>query len=209
MGKASIGMAAVLLVAQMGAGLGQTIYPLDRAEILAGARFDFKVELPEGVEFANGAAITLNGRSAGEVLGKAPIATPAGGAGAPGALWVRDAVLSTPGRYAVAVRHGGRASEVTWDVFTAPKAKARNVILFIGDGLSNAHRVAARMLSKGIREGRYGGELAIDRMSNMALVSTAGTDCHHSRQCQLDERLHDRAQDLYRGYGRLLLGGQG
>ena len=24
----------------------QTVYPIDRAEILAGARFDFKVELP-------------------------------------------------------------------------------------------------------------------------------------------------------------------
>ena len=35
----------------------------------------------------------------------------------------------------------------------------RNVILFVGDGLSMAHRTAARMLSKGLVEGRYGGEL--------------------------------------------------
>ena len=40
--------------------------------------------------------------------------------------------------------------------------KAKNVILFIGDGLSVAHRTAARILSKGLKEGRYGGELAID-----------------------------------------------
>ncbi len=54
--------------------------------------------------------------------------------------------------------------------------KAKNVILFIGDGLSVAHRTAARILSKGLKEGRYGGELAIDDMPHMALVSTSGTD---------------------------------
>jgi hypothetical protein len=33
------------------------------------------------------------------------------------------------------------------------------VILFIGGGLSVAHRTAARVLSKGLAEGRYGCEL--------------------------------------------------
>jgi alkaline phosphatase len=42
--------------------------------------------------------------------------------------------------------------------------------------MSVAHRTAARILSKGLVEGRYGGELAIDDMPNMALVSTSGTD---------------------------------
>jgi alkaline phosphatase len=32
------------------------------------------------------------------------------------------------------------------------------------------------MLSKGIKEGKYGGDLAIDDMPNMALISTAGSD---------------------------------
>ena len=39
-----------------------------------------------------------------------------------------------------------------------------------------AHRTAARMLSKGISQGKYGGELAMDDMPHMALVSTSGTD---------------------------------
>ena len=39
-----------------------------------------------------------------------------------------------------------------------------------------AHRTAARILAKGLVEGRYGGELAIDDMPHMALVSTSGTD---------------------------------
>ena len=38
----------------------QTIYPIDRAEILAGATFDFKVEFPGLVEPANIKA-TING----------------------------------------------------------------------------------------------------------------------------------------------------
>src|SRR5204863_750038 len=57
-----------------------------------------------------------------------------------------------------------------------PARRARNVILFIGDGLSVAHRTAARVLSKGLVQGRYGGELAIDDMPHMALVSTSCTD---------------------------------
>ena len=50
------------------------------------------------------------------------------------------------------------------------------MILFIGDGMSPAHRVAARLLSKGIAEGKALGKLAIDDMPHMALVATAGSD---------------------------------
>jgi hypothetical protein len=71
---------------------------------------------------------------------------------------------------------GDKAQTVTWEVFATPARRARNVILFIGDGLSVAHRTAARVLSKGLAEGRYGGELAIDDMPHMALVSTSGSD---------------------------------
>ena len=49
-------------------------------------------------------------------------------------------------------------------------------MLLIGDGLSSAHRTAARLLSKGIAEGKAFGKLAMDDMPQMALVSTAGID---------------------------------
>ena len=84
------------------------------------------------------------------------------------------------------------------------RASARNVILFIGDGMSMAHRTAARMLSKGMVEGRYGGELAIDDMPHMALVSTSGTDSIVTELGQLHERLHDRPQVVRQRHGRLL-----
>ena len=38
----------------------QTIYPIDRAEILAGAQFDFKVEFPDRVDPAK-LKVTVNG----------------------------------------------------------------------------------------------------------------------------------------------------
>ena len=65
---------------------------------------------------------------------------------------------------------------MVWTVYDTGPRKAKNVILFIGDGLSPAHRVAARILSKGIAEGKSRGKLAIDDMPQMALVATAGSD---------------------------------
>ena len=50
------------------------------------------------------------------------------------------------------------------------------MILFIGDGMSGAHRVAARLLAKGMAEGKAFGKLAMDDMPQMALVATAGMD---------------------------------
>ena len=65
---------------------------------------------------------------------------------------------------------------MTWTVYDTGPRHAKNVILFIGDGLSPAHRVAARLLSKGIAEGKSFGKLAIDDMPHTALVATAGSD---------------------------------
>ena len=85
--------------------------------------------------------------------------------------------LGKPGRVTVEASAGAMRTTVAWDVYGTPDGRlARNVILLIGDGMSMAHRTAARMLSKGISEGTYGGELAMDDMPNMALVSTSGTD---------------------------------
>ena len=153
----------------------QSIYPLDRAEILLGSKFDVKVEL-EGNVAADAIKVTINGRDAAAVLGKPPaIEVNEEGLGHT-AYWIRDAFLAAPGSYEVTAAAGSAVKTVRWEVFAAPERRARNVILFIGDGLSMAHRTAARVLAKGLVEGRYGGELAIDDMPYMALVSTSGSD---------------------------------
>jgi alkaline phosphatase len=155
--------------------LAQTIYPLTRAEILAGAKFDLKVEFPGEFE-PQDIAVSVNGRPASEVFGKNATVLPKEEGLAHTAYWLRDVSLSTPRTYEVTAKAGDKAATVRWEVFGTQGRAARNVILFVGDGMAVAHRTAARVLSKGIAEGRYGGELAIDDMPNMALVSTSGSD---------------------------------
>ena len=165
--------AAALLLAQSAAA--QTIYPLTRAEILAGSKFDFKVEFEGGAAAAD-IKVTINGRDAAQVLGKSPSVEANEEGQGHAAYWLRNVSLTQPGAYEVVASAGGKSQTVTWEVFGTPPRRARNVVLFIGDGMSVAHRTAARVLSKGLAEGRYGGELAIDDMPAMALVSTSGTD---------------------------------
>ena len=172
---AALGMVGALLTLATSPGHTQTIYPLNRAEILAGAKFDFKVEFP-GVSERAAVRVTINGQDAETVLGKAPTFVPNEDGGDYSAYWIRDVALPKAGAYRVEAAVGDRKAAVAWEAFETGPAKAKNVILFIGDGMSVAHRTAARLLSKGMVEGRYGGELAMDDMPHMALVSTAGTD---------------------------------
>ena len=166
-----LGLAVALLWAP--SAIAQTIYPLTRAEILAGSKFDLKVEFPGTPAQAK---VTINGRDAAEVIGIPAQRVPNEDGFAQTAYWIRDAHLKA-GTYVVEATADGKSSSVTWEVFATPKPRvAKNVILFIGDGLSIAHRTAARIVSRGMVEGRYGGELEIDRMPHMALISTAGSD---------------------------------
>lgn len=168
---------AILLICGVHAPVrAQTIYPLDRAEILTGARFDLKVEFADTVS-RDDAVVTINGRPAASVLGNAATFVSNEEDQKINSVWIRDAQFQRPGTYVVEAKAGDVVSKVTWEVFATPaRRQARNVILFIGDGMSLAHRTAARMLSKGINQGHYGGNLAIDDMPHMALISTSGTD---------------------------------
>jgi alkaline phosphatase len=154
----------------------QTIYPINRADILTGARFDFKVEFPGAPDEAD-ARILVGGKSPEAFFGKPGRFVRNEDGLDHSAFVIRDVSIGTPGAVSVEASSAAGAAKVTWAVYATPAPrKARNVILFIGDGLTIAHRTAARMLSKGIAEGRFGGELAIDDMPAMALISTAGTD---------------------------------
>jgi alkaline phosphatase len=172
----SIVRAAVVLSALCTAAAGQTIYPIDKAHILTGATFDLKVEFA-GTPPAADLKVTINGEDAAKVLGRAPyISADEDGLGHT-AYWIRGAHLDKTGSTTVEASAGATRASVTWDVYGTPAGRlAKNVILLIGDGMSMAHRTAARMLSKGISQGTYGGELAMDDMPQMALVSTSGTD---------------------------------
>src|SRR5258705_3157225 len=120
----------------------QTIYPLDRAEILAGARFDLKVEFP-GAPAQGAVDVLIDGRPAAEVLGKAVTFVEKEDGGSLSAYWMRDVDLKAPGNYTVVAKNGDKSASVSWQVYDTPPQRAKNVILFIGDGLSVAHRTAA------------------------------------------------------------------
>ncbi|GEC59440.1 alkaline phosphatase [Bradyrhizobium japonicum] len=166
---------AVALLLSAAPAFAQTIYPIDRADILAGAKFDFKVELPGVVDQAK-LKVTLNGADYAAVFGQGGTFTAREVGREQSALLLRDVSLAKPGQVAVEVSDGTQSRTVTWTVYDTGARKARNVILFIGDGMSPSHRVAARILSKGIAEGKSRGKLAIDDMPHMALVATAGSD---------------------------------
>ncbi|MDR2113358.1 MAG: alkaline phosphatase [Candidatus Accumulibacter sp.] len=154
----------------------QAIYPINRAEILSGARFDFKVEFP-GLADPARVSVTINGHDYARVLGRSAewIAREDGKEAS--SLLLRDVSLTRPGRYAVTASDGASSASVEWTVYATPgRRAAKNVILFIGDGFSIGHRTAARLLSKGVEDGKIKGKLAMDDMPHMALLTTQGTD---------------------------------
>ena len=156
-----------------------TIYPLDRATILVNSPFDFKVEL-DGTVAEGDIAVTVNGKPYAEVFGK-PAAFVAEEKGEDDAMMgssliLRDLALAEPGAYTVEVKAGNQTKSVTWDVYgTGEAPKARNVIFIVGDGLSVAHRTAARIMSKGMTEGKADGRLAMDDLDHMAFIGTSST----------------------------------
>jgi alkaline phosphatase len=165
----------IAILTAASAGSAQTVYPIDRADILAGSRFDLKVEFA-GLADPAKVSVTLNGQDHAQVFGKAADFVAREDGKDQSALILRDVSLTQPGLYKIRVTDGTQARELAWNVYDTGPRKAKNVILFIGDGMSLAHRVAARHLAKGIVEGKALGKLTIDDMPHMALVATAGSD---------------------------------
>lgn len=161
-----------------GAAQAATVYPLGRATILAGSPFDFKVEFgtvvkPEDVK------ITVNGQDYTSLLGKGDFVAEEKGKDGKvlgSAVILRNAKIEKPGTYDVAVTAGSETKNVTWTVFETPaEPKAKNIIFLLGDGLSVAHRTAARIMAKGMTEGKADGRLAMDDLDRMAFIGTSST----------------------------------
>ena len=162
-----------------GAAQAAEVYPLDRATILTGSPFDFKAEFnsvvkPEDVK------ITVNGQDYKAVLGKDVefVAEEKNKDKVLGsAVILRGISLADAGDYKVEVSAGTETKSVTWTAYGTPdQAKAKNVIFLIADGLSVAHRTAARIMSKGMTEGKANGRLNMDDVPPVAFIGTSATD---------------------------------
>ena len=174
--KTSFLSAALLATALSATCSAQAIFPLTRADILAGSLFDFKVEFDSVVDPAQ-VKVSINGADYTKTLGKSAVLVDKEDGKEVSSLLLRDASIRKPGTYVVTATDGKATSSVTWTVYNTPaKRAAKNVILFIGDGFSIGHRTAMRILSKGIEGGKYTSKLAIDEMPYMALLTTQGTD---------------------------------
>lgn len=168
-GTATIGFAAPYVAQQVSP---ITVLPIDDAKFAAGQKFDFLIEVKDAK--AKDIQVTINGKSAEQYFGKAAAVTMDGKM----ATYRIDQVsVKNAGPVDIIVQSNGNKRVVKYNV-VADKAmnKAKNVILVVGDGMSLQARQIARILSKGMTEGKYNDLLEMEKMSNMALVTTSGYD---------------------------------
>ncbi len=157
------------------------ILPIDRATFLPGAYFDFRVEVHADA-MPDDFAVTVNGEDASDFFGAEPESESwtFGAEESPtpsqSVIW-RGVMLPEAGLYAVEVTAGGATTGVDWYA-RQPQASAgaKNVILFVADGMSVPMLTAARLVSRGNTEGKYDGLFAIDQMEQVGLLHTSGMD---------------------------------
>jgi len=164
----------LILAAAYGLANSAAIYPIDQASILAGSKFDIKVELNSVVQ-PEDLLIEINGKPASKLIQARPEFIPnENGLGS--SLIYRDVQITKAGNYQLIARTSKETMQVNWEVYGSGPRRVKNIILFIGDGMTIANRTAARVLSKGISQGKYQGKLAFDDMPNTALIGTSGSD---------------------------------
>jgi len=150
------------------------IYPIDNAAILTGSKFDIKIEL-NTISSLEDINVELNGKPISKIVKVKPeYISNEGGKGS--SLIYRDIQLPKSGQYLLTAKTPQEKAEVTWEVYSSGPRRVKNVILFVGDGMTIANRTAARVLSKGIIEGKYQGRLAFDDMPSTAMIGTSGSD---------------------------------
>lgn len=89
-------------------------------------------------------------------------------------VW-RGLTAPEAGEYVVEVVAGGTTETVTWTVRTPQAGEAKNVVLFIADGMTVPMITAARA-ARGMDQGRPTNPMAMDGMEYRGLASTSSID---------------------------------
>lgn len=154
------------------------ILPVNTAKFWAGVKFDFDVEVSDAKDLRN-VDITINGKPAADVLGRQLERKVLDN----GVISYRanDVSFKKTGDYAVSVTAedaaGKAAAEASYKVVQEKTVRpAKNVILFVGDGMSLQAREIARILSKGQTNGKYNDLLAMEKLDHNAVITTSGYD---------------------------------
>jgi alkaline phosphatase len=176
------------------------IVPPDRTTLAAGQRVDIRVEATSaggpGAAPPAGLIVTIDGedvtaRNALErgtdgvrgARGTGREAGPDGREVAPAPanttnFMLFDYAFTRPGRHTIVARAAdGAVAQVAldveaWEADGGPLPRARNVVFLLGDGMGAAHRTAARILSRGVADGKAIAPLAMDRMPVTGQVMT-------------------------------------
>jgi alkaline phosphatase len=169
------------------------IIPPNGATFAPGQRFDIRLEADELEDPPQQFTIEINGRDERrELFGTdefktyAPPPVARGARRTPGingGVTRRNWTFERPGKYEITAsltqKDGKKltAKSTIEVVALQPLAtRAKNVILFIGDGMGPAVRTAARVVSKGLENGKYKGLLEMDQMEVTGTVMTASLD---------------------------------
>lgn len=154
------------------------ILPVDTAKFWAGARFDFDVEVSnaKNLQFVD---VQVNGVPAEKFFGKKAVTKDLGNGVT--SYRIDDVDFAKTGKVEVTVnaKDSLGVSKATAGynvVHEAAVKKAKNVILFVGDGMSLQAREIARILSKGMTNGKYNDLLAMEKLEHNAVITTSGYD---------------------------------
>lgn len=152
------------------------IMPIDRAKFLVGQKFDFEIEVKNDTP-ASAIEVMVNGLAAEVFFGKQAVIK----FDKMSTYRINEVAFPQAGKVAVTVtvktEKGMEKRTINYEVSGEKiKKPAKNVILIIGDGMSLQARQMARILSKGITEGKYNDLLEMDKMSNLAIITTSGND---------------------------------
>ena len=175
-----VSLAAILIAAAWVPAAAATrirIMPPDRGVLAAGQRFDIRVEaVSDTAGPPRGLRVMLNG------IDLTPRNDPAAGRGAPAnaaTFLLRGHSIAAPGPVIIhAETADGASAEVrltveTWNTPRRGAPRAKNVIFLLGDGMGAAHRTAARIVSRGVRDGKALGRLAMDTLDVTGMVMTS------------------------------------
>jgi alkaline phosphatase len=169
------------------------IIPPAGATFAPGQRFDIRIEGDDLRGQPSQFTLEVNGREQKrEIFGneefKTYAAPPVGRGATPsnvvnGGVTHRNWSLEKPGKYelkATLTTIDGKSltaiSTIEVENLQPASNRAKNVILFVGDGMGPSIRTAARIVSKGLEGGRTRGLLEMDQMETIGLVMTSSLD---------------------------------
>ncbi|WP_420597368.1 alkaline phosphatase [Deinococcus sp.] len=158
-----------LLTVSAAAAADVTIYPYDGAQLLAGQKFDLRVEV-SGITAGQEASVMLDGQP---MTGLAKTNTVADSV-----EYIVRGVSLTPGQHTVTVTGAG-TGQATMTAAAPAAGTAKKVIVFIGDGMGWNTMHAAELIAKGYNaaNGLPRGRLEMESgIGSMASVTTSSYD---------------------------------